>query len=114
MCIRDRYRDALSFYTDIINSRFEPNDVFILDLMLRNEGLPAELLVSDAQTGQIILKILREKMPRAIIYVVTAWNLRDDDPYQTRRYADRIFSKPCKYRSVIQLILEEYSANRNR
>ena len=108
------YREASSFYMDITSNSFTENDVFILDLMLRNEGLPSELKESEAQTGQIMLKVLRETLPRAFIYVVTAWNLREEDPHGTSKYANRVFSKPCRYRSVIREIIAEAGNTKGR
>lgn len=103
------YNNASSFYSDLEQKKFSYNDVFILDLMLRNEGLPSEILDDDAQTGQVMLRELRKTLPLSIIYVVTAWNLRDDDPHGTIENSNRLFYKPCKYREVIKEILRDYN-----
>ncbi len=107
-----KYASAAVFYEELGAGKFSSSDLFILDLMLRNEGLPANLLNSDAQTGQIVLRVLRERIPTALIYVVTAWTLRSDDPHQSSKYADRIYSKPCRYKKVINDLMREASEMR--
>lgn len=99
------FRTAREFYSQL--PQMKSTDIFIIDLMLKKEGLSVPSEFQDAQTGQIIIHDIRKRLPSSVIALVTAWNFGGSDRYGTKNLVNFVFYKPIDVYDVIETILEQ-------